>query len=171
MTLLQRHDPKDVRGFQNLRPGNGHGLRPFKGIRRRPGASSQGTHSLAEPQRRNSPGLHGAGRGTHRVLERAGWDVERDGLAGSPPITVLTGEEAHVTINAGLRLLGEQCLDVQAAADVNESHLQAISLNKASLPRRLQNGKIGDRFARVTDEDFFGRSAALPVNRRRERGR
>ena len=42
----------------------------------------------------------------HAVLERAGWDVERDGLAGSPPIRVLAGAKRHVTIDRALRLLG-----------------------------------------------------------------
>ena len=42
----------------------------------------------------------------HATLERAGWDVERDGLAGSPPIRVLAGAKRHVTIDRALRLLG-----------------------------------------------------------------
>lgn len=42
----------------------------------------------------------------HRVLERAGWDVERDGLAGAPRVRVFTGGQAHVTIYRALRLLG-----------------------------------------------------------------
>jgi glutamate/tyrosine decarboxylase-like PLP-dependent enzyme len=41
-----------------------------------------------------------------RVLERAGWDVTRDGLAGGPRIRVLVGEKRHVTIDRALRLLG-----------------------------------------------------------------
>lgn len=42
----------------------------------------------------------------HRVLERAGWDVEANGLFGAPPIDVLIGDEAHYTIIMALRLLG-----------------------------------------------------------------
>jgi len=42
----------------------------------------------------------------HAVLERAGWDVERDGLTGAPPIRVFTGGRRHVTIDRALRLLG-----------------------------------------------------------------
>jgi glutamate/tyrosine decarboxylase-like PLP-dependent enzyme len=42
----------------------------------------------------------------HAVLEREGWDVEERGLAGSPPITVVTGGKRHVTIDRALRLLG-----------------------------------------------------------------
>jgi glutamate/tyrosine decarboxylase-like PLP-dependent enzyme len=42
----------------------------------------------------------------HEVLGRVGWDVEDQGLAGSPPIDVLVGERAHTTIFAALRMLG-----------------------------------------------------------------
>ncbi|MGH3594663.1 MAG: pyridoxal phosphate-dependent decarboxylase family protein [Mycobacterium sp.] len=42
----------------------------------------------------------------HAVLARAGWDVEADGLIGAPPIRILCGEHAHVTIDTALRLLG-----------------------------------------------------------------
>ncbi len=42
----------------------------------------------------------------HAVLERVGWDVERDGLAGSPPIRVVAGTKRHVTLDRALRLLG-----------------------------------------------------------------
>ena len=42
----------------------------------------------------------------YRVLERAGWDAGRDGLAGGPRVRVLVGEKRHVTIDRALRLLG-----------------------------------------------------------------
>jgi glutamate/tyrosine decarboxylase-like PLP-dependent enzyme len=42
----------------------------------------------------------------HRVLADAGHDVERDGLAGAPPIRVLAGAERHVTVDRALRFLG-----------------------------------------------------------------
>ena len=42
----------------------------------------------------------------HHVLDAAGWDVARDGLAGAPRIRVLAGAERHVTIDRSLRLLG-----------------------------------------------------------------
>jgi glutamate/tyrosine decarboxylase-like PLP-dependent enzyme len=40
------------------------------------------------------------------VLAKVGWDVERDGLPGSPPIRVVAGERRHATIDRALRLLG-----------------------------------------------------------------
>lgn len=40
------------------------------------------------------------------VLQRAGWDVEADGLFGAPPITVLIGADAHATVYSGIKYLG-----------------------------------------------------------------
>jgi glutamate/tyrosine decarboxylase-like PLP-dependent enzyme len=40
------------------------------------------------------------------VLGRAGWDVEANGLFGAPPVTVVVGDEAHVSIFKALGLLG-----------------------------------------------------------------
>ena len=51
----------------------------------------------------NTTGLAAA---RHHVLAAAGWDVERDGLAGAPPLRVVAGGERHVTIDRSLKLLG-----------------------------------------------------------------
>ena len=40
------------------------------------------------------------------VLRQVGWDVEADGLFGAPPISVLIGEDAHITVFSGLQFLG-----------------------------------------------------------------
>jgi glutamate/tyrosine decarboxylase-like PLP-dependent enzyme len=42
----------------------------------------------------------------HEVLRRAGWDVEALGLQGAPTLTVIVGEEAHVSVQAACRLIG-----------------------------------------------------------------
>lgn len=42
----------------------------------------------------------------HAVLQRAGWNVEADGLFGAPPITVAIGAEAHPSVTKSLGLLG-----------------------------------------------------------------
>ncbi len=42
----------------------------------------------------------------HAVLERAGWDVEADGLFGAPPITVVVGDEVHPSLIKALGMLG-----------------------------------------------------------------
>jgi glutamate/tyrosine decarboxylase-like PLP-dependent enzyme len=42
----------------------------------------------------------------HAVLERAGWDVEANGLYGAPPVTVVTSAEAHPTLFKALGVVG-----------------------------------------------------------------
>ena len=42
----------------------------------------------------------------HALLERAGWDVENDGLFGAPPLTVVVGGEVHVSVLKALGMLG-----------------------------------------------------------------
>ena len=42
----------------------------------------------------------------HAVLERAGWDVEANGLFGAPTITVITSAEAHPTLFKALGVVG-----------------------------------------------------------------
>ena len=42
----------------------------------------------------------------HALLDRVGWDVEARGLFGAPPITVIVGAEAHVSVLKALSLLG-----------------------------------------------------------------
>ena len=42
----------------------------------------------------------------HAILWRIGWDVEAHGLFGAPPITVVVGEEVHVSLLKALSLLG-----------------------------------------------------------------
>jgi glutamate/tyrosine decarboxylase-like PLP-dependent enzyme len=42
----------------------------------------------------------------HALLEAQGWDVEAQGLFGAPPITVIVGNEVHVSVLKALSLLG-----------------------------------------------------------------
>lgn len=42
----------------------------------------------------------------HALLAREDWDVEGQGLCGAPPITVIVGEEVHVSVLKALGLLG-----------------------------------------------------------------
>lgn len=42
----------------------------------------------------------------HALLARAGWDVERQGLFNAPPLTVVVGDEVHVSLLKALGLLG-----------------------------------------------------------------
>jgi glutamate/tyrosine decarboxylase-like PLP-dependent enzyme len=64
----------------------------------------------------------------HAVLARAGWDVETRGLFGAPPITVIVGEEVHVSLLKALGMLGlgrERVLRVPAD---NQGRMRAESL-------------------------------------------
>lgn len=42
----------------------------------------------------------------HALLRRAGWDVEAKGLFEAPPITVVVGDEVHVSLLKALAVLG-----------------------------------------------------------------
>ena len=42
----------------------------------------------------------------HALLKQLDWDVESQGLFGAPPITVIVGEEVHVSLLKALSLLG-----------------------------------------------------------------
>jgi glutamate/tyrosine decarboxylase-like PLP-dependent enzyme len=42
----------------------------------------------------------------HRLLERAGWDVEEQGLSGAPSIRIVTTSERHGSIERAIRILG-----------------------------------------------------------------
>jgi glutamate/tyrosine decarboxylase-like PLP-dependent enzyme len=53
-----------------------------------------------------SANLIGLAAARHTLLSRMGWDVENDGLFCAPELTVVVGEEAHVTVPKALALLG-----------------------------------------------------------------
>ena len=74
--------------------------------------------------------------GRHHVLADAGWDVERDGLAGAPAVRVVAGVERHGTIDRSLRLLGfgSACVE-PVRADANGA------LDVADLTRVLASGR------------------------------
>lgn len=42
----------------------------------------------------------------HAVLDQVGWNVETEGLFGAPPVTVIVGEEVHVSLLKALGMLG-----------------------------------------------------------------
>jgi len=42
----------------------------------------------------------------HALLQAQGWDVEARGLFGAPPITVIVGDEVHVSLLKALSMLG-----------------------------------------------------------------
>jgi glutamate/tyrosine decarboxylase-like PLP-dependent enzyme len=74
----------------------------------------------------------------HRVLARAGWDVEAHGLSGAPPVRVVANEERHATVDRALRLLGIGADAVEpVAADANGA------VDPAALEQALDDGGAG----------------------------
>jgi glutamate/tyrosine decarboxylase-like PLP-dependent enzyme len=67
----------------------------------------------------------------HHVLERAGWDVARDGLQGAPRIRVLVGGQRHVTLDRALRLLGFGSAQIEPLAVDGEGRLLASAVREA----------------------------------------
>ena len=74
----------------------------------------------------------------NHVLAAVGWDVETDGLAGSPPIRLVVGDEVHVSIPRSARLLGLGTrTQERVAVDANGAMIPA------DLARVLAAGTLG----------------------------
>ncbi|HEY2945577.1 MAG TPA: aminotransferase class V-fold PLP-dependent enzyme [Vicinamibacteria bacterium] len=71
----------------------------------------------------------GLAAGRHAVLQRAGWDVEEDGLTGAPAVNVVVGDEAHVTILTSLRMLGLGSRRVVRVAADGQGRMRADELH------------------------------------------
>ncbi|WP_410581351.1 pyridoxal phosphate-dependent decarboxylase family protein [Amycolatopsis sp. lyj-108] len=67
----------------------------------------------------------------HHVLARAGWDVERRGLHGAPPLRVIASEERHATIDRSLRLLGLGTDAVKPVRADGQGAIDVADLEKA----------------------------------------
>jgi glutamate/tyrosine decarboxylase-like PLP-dependent enzyme len=70
----------------------------------------------------------------HVVLERAGWDVEGDGLFGAPPVTVVVRAEAHVSVLKSLGLLGFGRQRVVSVATDEQGRMRVATLPRISGP-------------------------------------
>jgi glutamate/tyrosine decarboxylase-like PLP-dependent enzyme len=67
----------------------------------------------------------------HRLLERAGWDVEADGLNGAPAIRMLVGEQVHASLLVAVRYAGLGAgRAVRVAAD-DQGAMRADALREA----------------------------------------
>jgi glutamate/tyrosine decarboxylase-like PLP-dependent enzyme len=67
------------------------------------------------------------------VLEQVGWDVGRDGLSGSPRVTVLAGSKRHITVDRALRLLGLGAPQVVASDASGRIELAALGAALAEI--------------------------------------
>jgi glutamate/tyrosine decarboxylase-like PLP-dependent enzyme len=85
----------------------------------------------------------------HHVLAAVGWDVERRGLLGGPPVRVVASGERHATIDRSSRLLGlgsdviePVATDAQGAIDVAD--LRRVLARRPAGPTIvcLQSGNV-----------------------------
>ena len=64
------------------------------------------------------------------LLAAAGWDVAADGLRDAPPLTVVLGEQAHVTLLQALRLLGLGAAGARRVAADGQGRMIAAELRQ-----------------------------------------
>jgi glutamate/tyrosine decarboxylase-like PLP-dependent enzyme len=64
----------------------------------------------------------------HALLERAGWDVESNGLFGAPSLTVVVGDEVHVSLLKALALVGLGRARVQRVPVDSQGRMRADAL-------------------------------------------
>src|SRR5215210_6102547 len=67
----------------------------------------------------------------HALLARVGWDVNRDGLSGSPRVRVLTSAELHRTTTRAAKLLGIGTANIEMLPADTSGQLQADVLRDA----------------------------------------
>ena len=86
----------------------------------------------------------------HALLARAGWDLADLGLDGAPPLRILAGAEAHVTVFRALRLLGFGSRSVERIGVDSQGRMDARKLARrladepGSGPRTLICAQLGD---------------------------
>jgi glutamate/tyrosine decarboxylase-like PLP-dependent enzyme len=71
--------------------------------------------------------LVGLAAARRAVLDAVGWDLDAEGLSGSPRITVLVGEERHASVDLALRYLGLGTPVAVAADDQGRIRPDALS--------------------------------------------
>ena len=107
------------------------------------------------------------------VLKAAGWDLEKDGLRGSPPVHIVVGAQVHVTVLTPLRMLGFGSRDVTRVEADDQGRMRPEALRRilASLDGPLivcaQAGEVNtgafDPFEEIVDV-LRGRNAWLHVD-------
>lgn len=67
----------------------------------------------------------------HAVLQRAGWDVTRDGLSGSPATRIFISDQRHSTIDRAARYLGFGTRNLEVLPTNAEGELRPETLSRA----------------------------------------
>jgi glutamate/tyrosine decarboxylase-like PLP-dependent enzyme len=80
----------------------------------------------------------------HAVLQKEGWDVEAQGLFGAPPVTVIVGDEVHVSVLKALSHLGLGRERVQRVPVDGQGRMRPEALPQISGPTIvcLQAGNV-----------------------------
>src|SRR4051794_10760491 len=99
------------------------------------------------------------------LLKQHGWDVERQGLAGSPSIRVFCGVR-HATIDRALRLLGFGDLSLTALSSDSSSALQPGALERALQESAGAPALVLLQAGDVNTGAFDDFDALIPVARR-----
>ena len=86
--------------------------------------------------------LTGIITGRDALLERVGWSTRERGLAGSPPITVVTGDEAHASALKALQLAGFGTRPDRARAN---RRMRAGSRRRMARHHRSDTGRAPSR--------------------------
>ncbi len=81
----------------------------------------------------------------HALLQRESWDVEKQGLFGAPPITVVVSDDVHVNVLKVLRLLGLGCDRVRRVPVDTQGRMRPELLPEANGPAIIcvQAGHVG----------------------------
>jgi glutamate/tyrosine decarboxylase-like PLP-dependent enzyme len=66
----------------------------------------------------------------NHLLALAGWDAERDGLFGAPPIAVIVSDESHRTVFSSLRMLGFGAERVRRVDTDGQGRMRPEHLNR-----------------------------------------
>jgi len=72
--------------------------------------------------------LCGLAAGRYALLERAGWNVNSEGLAGAPPLRVIVNEQAHASVFRALEVLGFGSARLERAAADDEGRMRLDSM-------------------------------------------
>lgn len=88
-------------------------------------------------QMANMTGLAAA---RHAVLRNVGWNVEENGLGGAPPVNLVIGAEAHITIYSAMRVLGFGTRALRKVETDEQGRMKAGAL--AAVLKELQGPTI-----------------------------
>jgi glutamate/tyrosine decarboxylase-like PLP-dependent enzyme len=108
----------------------------------------------------------------HALLERQGWDVEAKGLFAAPPITVVLGDEVHVSLLKALSLLGLGRERVVSVPVDGQGRMVAGSCRRSKADDRLPAGRERQHRRFRSDREYLlqgRRPGRLGPRRRRFR--